>query len=90
MTAGIVELTEQQFYAFVEDRLDGSGPCRVREDLPFSALADSNVFPNARLLMLMLDGNDTKLTAKGNLNRKAVEMLVDRLQWDGYDDRGPS
>ena len=26
MTAGIIKLTEQQFYAFVEDKLDGVGP----------------------------------------------------------------
>lgn len=85
MTAGIIKLTEQQFYAFVEDRLDGSGPCRLREDLPFSALADTSVLPGARLFILALDGKDAKLTAKGNLNRKLVEMLVDRLQWHGRD-----
>jgi hypothetical protein len=85
MTAGIIKLTEQQFYAFVEDGLDGNGPCRVQEDLPFAALAGTTVLPNARLFMMALDGGGTKLTAKGNLNRKFVEMLLERLQWQGCD-----
>ncbi len=85
MTAGIVKLTGQQFYAFVEDRLDGNGPCRIRDDLPFAALAGTTVLPNARILMTELEGNDTKLTARGNLNRKLVETLMERFRWDGYD-----
>jgi len=36
MTAGIVEVTGQQFRAFMTDRFDGKGPCRVQEDLPFA------------------------------------------------------
>ena len=43
MTAGIVKLTEQQFYAFVGDRLDGAGSCRVQEDLPVERPADQGV-----------------------------------------------
>lgn len=82
---GIVKLTERQFYAFVEDRLDGVGPCRVQEDLAFAALAGTPVLPNARLFMMALDGIDTKLTARRNLNRKFVETLLDRLQWQGCD-----
>ena len=85
MTAGIVKLTEQQFYAFVEDRLDGAGPCRVQEDLPFAALAGTSVLPNARILMTALDGSGTKLTEKGNLNRRLVETLMERFRWNGYD-----
>lgn len=85
MTAGIIKLTEQQFYALIEDRLDGAGPCRVREDLPFAALADTNVLPNARILMTELEGNETRLTAKGNLNRKLVQKLMERFRWDGRD-----
>jgi len=85
MTAGIIKLSEEQFYAFVEDRLDGAGPCRVQEDLAFAALAGTSVLPNARLFMTALDGSGTKLTARGNLNRKFVEMLLDRLQWQGCD-----
>lgn len=83
MTAGIVKLTEKQFYAFVEDRLDGAGPCQVREDLPFAALAATDVLPNARLFMTALDEGGAKLTEKGNLSRKFVEMLLDRLHWRG-------
>ena len=85
MTAGIIKLTEQQFYAFVKDRLDGVGPCSVREDLPFAMLANTCVLPNARLFMMALDDSGTKLTARGNLNRKFVEMLLERLQWQGCD-----
>jgi hypothetical protein len=85
MTAGIIKLTKQQFFAFVEDRLDGDGPCRVQEDLAFAALADTTVLPNARLFMMALDGGGTKLTTRGNLNRKFVELLLDRLQWHGCD-----
>jgi hypothetical protein len=83
MTADIVKLTEQQFYAFIEDRLDGVGPCRVQEDLPFAALADTTVLPNARLFLMALDGGGTRLTARGNLSRKFVEILLDCLQWQG-------
>ena len=85
MTAGIIKLTEQQFYAFVEDKLDGAGPCRVQEDLAFAALADTTVLPNARLFLMALDDSGTRLTARGNLNRKFVEMLLDRFQWHGCD-----
>jgi hypothetical protein len=85
VTAGIVKLTEQQFHAFVQDRLDGLGPCRVQEDLPFDVLADTTVVPNARLFMMALDGSGAKLTARGNLNRNFVEVLMDRLQWQGCD-----
>jgi hypothetical protein len=85
MTAGIIKLTERQFYAFVEDRLDGDGPCRVQEDFPFAALADTTVLPNARRFMMALDDRGTTLTARGNLNRKFVELLLDRLQWQGCD-----
>jgi hypothetical protein len=85
MTAGIIKLTEREFYAFMEDRLDGLGPCRVQEDLSLAALIGTTVLPNARLFMEGLDGGGTKLTARGNLNRKAVEMLLGRLQWPGYE-----
>ena len=85
MTAGIIKLTEQQFYAFVEDRLDSVGLCRVQEDLPLAALADTSVLPNARLFMMALEDSGTKLTTRGNLNRKFVEMLLDRLHWRGCD-----
>lgn len=85
MTAGIIKLTEQQFYAFVEDRLDGSGPCRVQEDLAFAVLANTSVVPNARLFMMALDDSGAKLTAAENLNRKFVGLLLDRLQWQGCD-----
>ena len=85
MSAGIIKLTEQQFFAFVDDRLDGAGPCRVQEDLPFAALADTTSLPNARLFMMALGEGGTKLTARGHLNRKFVELLLDRLQWQGCD-----
>jgi hypothetical protein len=85
MTSGIVKLTEQQFYAFVEDKLDGVGPCRVQEDLALAVLAGTAVLPNARIFMTALDGGGAKLTARGNLNRKFVELLLDRLQWQGCD-----
>ncbi|HEY7301047.1 MAG TPA: hypothetical protein VH684_24420 [Xanthobacteraceae bacterium] len=62
MTAGIVELTQQQFRAFITDKLDGRGPCRVQEDLAFAALAGTSVVPNARLFLAALDGNGAGLT----------------------------
>ncbi|MFZ5791924.1 MAG: hypothetical protein ACOY3L_14625 [Pseudomonadota bacterium] len=84
MTAGIIKLTERQFYAFVNDRLDGAGPCKVREDLPFAALACTSVLPGARILMRELEGRGARLTAKGNLNRKVVGMLLERFRWNGH------
>jgi hypothetical protein len=81
MTAGIIQLTQSQFYAFIEDRLDGHGPCQVQEDLPLGALAGTTVLPNARLFMTALEDCGAKLTARGNLNRKFVDTLLDRLQW---------
>jgi hypothetical protein len=54
--------------------------------LAFAALAGTTVLPNARLFMMALDDIDTKLTARGNLNRKFVATLLDRLQWPGHDE----
>ncbi len=85
MTAGVIKLTKQQFFAFLEDRLDGTGPCQVQENLPFAALAGTTALPNARLFMMALEDSGAKLTARGNLNRKFVEILLDRLQWQGCD-----
>jgi len=84
MTAGIVRLTERQAQAFLEDRLDGTGPCTVKEDVPLSALGASIVLPNARLMMTSLLDGGAKLTARGNLNRKLVASLVERFRWPGY------
>ncbi len=47
-------------------------------------LAATSVVPNARVLMADLNGAGVKLTAKGNLNRKLVESLAGRFQWEGY------
>jgi hypothetical protein len=84
MSPGIVELTEQQASALIHDDLDGAGPCLMNEGLSLSDLAATSVVPNARILMAELDGAGAKLTAKGNLNRKLVESLVDRCQWQDY------
>ncbi|TNC95162.1 MAG: hypothetical protein FD119_2583 [Stygiobacter sp.] len=85
MSPGIVKLTEEQAHALVHDDLDGDGPCQMNEALSLTDLAATSVVPNARILMAELDGKGAKLTAKGNLNRKLVESLVDRFQWQGYD-----
>jgi len=84
MSPGIVKLTEQQASTLVHDDLDGAGPCSMGETLSLDDLAATSVVPNARILMARLDGVGAKLTAKGNLNRKLVESLVDRFQWQGY------
>src|SRR5437773_1759557 len=88
MTSGIISLTKQQFSAFVDDRLDGLGPCRVQEDLPLAALAGTHIVPNARLFMRALEREDTRLTGKGKLNRRFVAMMLDRLHWQGADAAG--
>ncbi len=85
MSSGIVKLTEQQASALVHDELDDAGPCLLNEALTIGDLTATSVVPNARILMAELDGAGAKLTAKGNLNRKLVESLVDRFQWQGYD-----
>ena len=85
MSEGYVQLSEQQFYAFLDDRLDGGGPCRLNETLRPDEIAITSVVPNARILMAELDRGDIKLTVKGNLNRKLVELLVDRCHWSGID-----
>jgi hypothetical protein len=85
MSTGLVQFTEAQMTALIHDELDGAGPCRLSEALSFADLAATSVVPNARILMAELDGAGAKLTAKGNLNRKLVEFLVDRFQWQGYD-----
>lgn len=79
-----IYLTSQQFRAFMDDQLDGSGPCRVSEFLTWPEIAGTSVVPNARMLMQEL-ANGSKLTEKGNLSRKLVELLVDRFQWVGID-----
>jgi len=83
MSSPIVRLTSQQFCALIEDKLDGTGPCQVQEDLSFPALANTTVLPNARLFMTALDASAATLTAKGHLNRKFVDLLMDQLQWQG-------
>jgi hypothetical protein len=85
MGISVVRLTKEQLLALVEDRLDGSGPCRIRDELPFTALAATSVVPNARIMMMELNGGGTQLTAKGNLNRRFVATLMARLKWPGYD-----
>jgi hypothetical protein len=85
LSAGIVRLTEPQFYALVEDKLDGAGPCKISVDLPISALAATSVVPNARILMAELERGAAKLTARGNLNRKFVETLAERFHWHGFE-----
>jgi hypothetical protein len=60
------------------------------EDLRFAALAGTTVLPNARLFMRALGGSGTRLTTRGNLNRKFVETLLDCLQCDeSAGSRGP-
>jgi len=85
MTAGLVRLTKPQLDAFIVDRLDGAGPCRVGENVPFTALATTSVAPNARLFLTLLDEGGARLTEGGNLNRKFVSLLMDRLHWQGID-----
>jgi hypothetical protein len=85
MTAGMVELNREQLHAFIHDRLDGAGPCRVQENAPLAALALTSVVPNARLFLAALEGGEAKLTQKGYLNRKFVSLLMDRLHWQDCD-----
>ncbi len=85
MNRGTVALTREQFYALVDDRLDGTGPCTVGEDVPLAALTATSVVPNARILMAELAESGARLTARGNLNRKLVETLVERFRWQGYE-----
>lgn len=85
MSAGIVTFTEQQANALIHDEWDGSGPVRLDQTVPLADLLATSVVPNACILMAELEGVGAKLTAKGNLNRKLVESLVDRFQWVDYD-----
>lgn len=79
-----VRLDPGQIRAFLTDRLDGLGPCRVNESLALIDLAETSVLPNARILMReLIDG--AKLTERGNLSRKLVGTLMDRFQWPGVD-----
>jgi len=85
LSAGIIALSGQQVRDFLADSLDGTGPCRVADSLPWTALAATSVVPGARLLMEELAGGGARLTAKGNLSRKLVETLMDRSRWPGRD-----
>ncbi len=85
MTAGIIKLTQRQFHAFLEDKLDGTGPCRLQEDMAFVTLAGTRVLPNARIFMMALDQGGAKLTTKGHLSRKFVETLLDQFRWQDRD-----
>jgi hypothetical protein len=84
VTAGIVALSGLQARALLEDKLDGTGPCRVSDCLPWPDLAATGVVPGARILMSELAGAGAKLTPRGNLNRKLVELLMNRSQWSGF------
>lgn len=84
MSSGIVSITPQQFRALVEDKLDGAGPCRVSDALPAAEIAATAVVPNARVLMAELDGG-ARLTARGNLSRALVKVVMDRTRWPDID-----
>jgi hypothetical protein len=85
MSIDIIRLSEEQFQAFINDTLDGTGPCRLQTDLPFEALAHSTVLRNTRLFLLALEDHGATLTAAGRLNRKFIQLLLDRLHWEGSD-----
>jgi hypothetical protein len=83
-----VQLTPRQLSAFLDDDLDGTGPCRVREDLALDDLAGTDVLPNARILLAELERGRAKLTGKGRLNREFVAILMERFQWRDLDPAG--
>lgn len=85
MTAGIIALSRQQVGALLEDELDGTGPCQLVDSLGWAELRATSVVPGARLLMAEMAAGGIRLTAKGKLNRKSVEMLVDNSRWHGRD-----
>ncbi len=78
-------LTDEQLYALLTDRLDGTGPCQVQENVPIAALAGSDVLHNARILMAELANGGGRLTATGNLTRKFVATLMERFRCDPQD-----
>jgi hypothetical protein len=67
------------------DRLDGTGPCQVQEDVPIAELAGSDVLQNARILMAELANGRGKLTATGNFTRSFVATLMERFRCDAGD-----
>ncbi len=59
-------------------------PLEIATDLPLEALAVSPTLALARLLLAALHENGgAKLTAAGNLNRRFVAGMLERLQWPG-------
>lgn len=81
----VVRVANRQLHAFLADRLDGAGPCRVSESLPYSALAGTSALAGARTLMAELEGGGCRLTVTGNLSRTLVATLMDGAQWEGCD-----
>lgn len=82
MAVDRIALTDEQLYALLTDRLDGTGPCQVQEDVPLAALAGSEVLHNARALMVELANGGATLTAKGSFTRKLVATLMERFRCD--------
>jgi hypothetical protein len=83
MTAGYILLHTDQVNALLADPLDGTGPCQMRESLHPAELASIPILQGARLLMGQMADGGAKLTVRGNLTRKLVEMLMDGVAWPG-------
>ena len=61
---------------------DPSSAIRVNEDLPFSELKDIDFLVDVRtFLQTMVDMEKVKATVGGNLNRKFVMEMLDKLRW---------
>lgn len=83
MTAGFILLDTDQVNALLSDPLDGTGPVQLNEALSAAELAANPILQGARLLMQEMADGGAKLTVRGNLTRKLVEMLMGRVAWPG-------
>jgi len=64
---------------FAED-----GPIRLETSLPQSAFEDALLLHNTRLVMSRIhEEGGTRLTARGNLNRKFVSAMAQAMRWRG-------
>ncbi len=76
-------LTGHQVFELIEHGWWAApGPVRLNEHLPMDALETSSFLVNARTLLHALEeSGGTPATGKGNLNRKFVALMVERMRW---------
>lgn len=78
-----IQLAPHQFHDLITDDWSGNGPISLNPSLPAESYASSSLFTNARILLKhLIERGPSKATASGNLSRKLVAELTDKMVID--------